>query len=278
VWVRSYLRRLSSTRLSYLIVARSIDREAECGLVRSGAIRAIRTSTETTGPAGTDPDGSARAGGWLMRAIVDPEIETYAETHSAPEPPHLARLAEETRAVTSAPQMMVGPLEGALLRTLVAMSGARRVLEIGTFTGYSAISMAAALAPGGHIVTCEIDPRHAELARRHIEANDLADRIDVRLGRAIDTVRALEGPFDLVFIDADKESYADYYEAVLPLLSERGVICVDNVLWSGRILDEADADARTRAIAAFNEKVASDDRVEAVMLTIRDGLTLIRRR
>jgi caffeoyl-CoA O-methyltransferase len=213
-----------------------------------------------------------------MRAIVDPEIESYAEAHSAPEPPHLARLAEETRAVTSAPQMMVGPLEGALLRTLVAMSGARRVLEIGTFTGYSAMSMATALAPDGRIVTCEIDPRHAELARRHIEANGLADRIDVRLGRAIDTVRTLEGPFDLVFIDADKESYADYYEAVLPLLSERGVICVDNVLWSGRILDEADADVRTRAIAAFNEMVASDDRVEAVMLTIRDGLTLIRRR
>jgi caffeoyl-CoA O-methyltransferase len=213
-----------------------------------------------------------------MRAIVDPEIESYAEAHSASEPPHLARLAEETRAVTSAPQMMVGPLEGALLRTLVAMSGARRVLEIGTFTGYSAMSMATALAPDGRIVTCEIDPRHAELARRHIEANGLADRIDVRLGRAIDTVRTLEGPFDLVFIDADKESYADYYEAVLPLLSERGVICVDNVLWSGRILDEADADVRTRAIAAFNEMVASDDRVEAVMLTIRDGLTLIRRR
>ena len=213
-----------------------------------------------------------------MRSIVDPEIEQYAEDHSAPEPPHLARLAEETRAVTSVPQMMVGPLEGALLRVLVALSGARRVLEIGTFTGYSAISMAASLGPDGRIVTCEIDPRHAEIAQRHIAANGLADRIDVRVGRAIDTVRTLDGPFDLVFIDADKESYVDYYEAVLPMLSERGVICVDNVLWSGRVVDEREADARTRAIVAFNETVAHDDRVEAVMLTIRDGLTLIRRR
>jgi caffeoyl-CoA O-methyltransferase len=213
-----------------------------------------------------------------MRQIVDPEVERYAEDHSAPEPPQLARLAEETRAVSSAAEMMVGPLEGALLRLLVAVSGARRVLEIGTFTGYSAISMAAALAPGGRIVTCELDPRHAEVAQRHIAANGLAGRIEVRLGRAIDTVRTLAGPFDLVFIDADKESYVDYYEAVLPMLSERGLICVDNVLWSGRVVDEAEADARTRAIVAFNETVAHDDRVEAVMLTIRDGLTLIRRR
>jgi caffeoyl-CoA O-methyltransferase len=213
-----------------------------------------------------------------MRSIVDPDVERYAEAHSVPEPPHLARLAEETRAFSRVPQMMVGPLQGALLRTLVAISGARRILEIGTFTGYSAISMASALDGGGRIVTCEIDPRHAEIARRHIEANALADRIEVRLGPAIDTVRALDGPFDLVFIDADKESYAAYYEAVLPKLSERGFICVDNVLWSGRVVDDREADSATRAIVAFNEKIAGDDRVEAVMLTMRDGLTIIRRR
>jgi caffeoyl-CoA O-methyltransferase len=151
------------------------------------------------------------------------------------------------------------------------------VLEIGTFSGYSALSMASALPPGGRIVTCEVDPRAAEMARRHFQASPWADRIELREGPALATIAELRGRFDLVFIDADKVEYRDYYEAVLPLLSDRGVIAVDNVLWSGRVLDPDDERDDTRAIAAFNDHVATDRRVVAVMLTIRDGLTLIRR-
>ena len=209
--------------------------------------------------------------------IVDRGIEEYAAAHSGPEPEHLARLAEETRASTDAQRMMVGHLEGRFLRMLVALTGAKRILEIGTFTGYSSLSMAEALPSDGHITTCEISEKHAEIARRHIAASPYADRIDVRLGRAIDTIASLEGPFDLVFIDADKPSYHSYLEATLPLLAEGGVIAVDNVLWSGRVLDRDDS-SDTRAIVEFNEAVAADPRLDAVMLTIRDGVTLIRRR
>jgi caffeoyl-CoA O-methyltransferase len=174
--------------------------------------------------------------------------------------------------------MMVGPLEGRFLEMLVYLSQPRRVLEIGTFSGYSALSMAPALPPGGRIVTCDVDPKAAALARAHFEASPWADRIELRQGPALATLAELEGPFDLVFIDAEKVEYRDYYEAVLPLLSERGVIAVDNVLWGGRVLDPDDPRDDTKAIAAFNDFVVSDPRVVAVMLTIRDGVTLIRRR
>ncbi|HWC11893.1 MAG TPA: class I SAM-dependent methyltransferase [Acidimicrobiales bacterium] len=213
-----------------------------------------------------------------MSPAVDESLEGYAAEHSTPEPELLAAVAAETRAILSDPQMMVGPLEGRFLEMLVHLSGARRVLEIGTFSGYSALSMAAALPPDGRIVTCELDPERAAVARRHFDASPWADRIEVRVGPALDTVATLEGPFDLVFVDAEKTEYLDYYEAVLPLLSERGVIAVDNVLWFGRVLDPSDHSESTRAIRAFNDHVAGDDRVVAVMLTIRDGVTLIRRR
>ena len=213
-----------------------------------------------------------------MAEIVDPQIEQYAVAHTASEPAHLAALAEETRAKTTAPQMMVGPLEGRFLAALVAMQRPRLVVEIGTFTGYSALSMAEALPPGGRIVTCDISEEHAAIARRHIGGSPWADRIDIRVGHALDTLATLEGPFDLVFIDADKTSYLAYYEAVLPKLAADGVIAVDNVLWSGQVLDEQDASPDTTALRAFNDHVAADDRVEVVMLTIRDGVSLIRRR
>ena len=213
-----------------------------------------------------------------MSPVVDEGLEGYAAEHSTPEPELLAAVAAETRAVLSDPQMMVGPLEGRFLEMLVHLSGARRVLEIGTFSGYSALSMASALPTGGHIVTCELDPETAAVARRHFDESPWADRIELRVGPALETIAALEGPFDLVFVDAEKTEYLDYYEAVLPLLAERGVIAVDNVLWYGRVLDPADDSDSTRAIRAFNDHVAADERVVAVMLTIRDGVTLIRRR
>jgi len=222
-----------------------------------------------------------------VTSLVPEDVERYAAEHTTPEPDLLVALAAETRESTDGAGMMVGPLEGRFLQTLVYLAGARRVLEIGMFTGYSALSMAAALPPDGRIITCDINPATEAIARRHIEASPWADRIDIRMAPAIETIAGLEGPFDLVFIDADKGSYRDYYEAVLPLLAERGLIVVDNVLWSGRVLEPGlrgpnamtgpDADADTRAIAAFNDHVASDPRVVAVMLTIRDGVTLIRR-
>jgi caffeoyl-CoA O-methyltransferase len=210
--------------------------------------------------------------------FIDEAVERYAEEHSDAEPEHLARLAEETRGSTRAPGMMVGRLEGRFLRMLVAITGAKRILEIGTFTGYSALSMAEALPEGGSIVTCELDDVHAEIARRHIAASEHADRIEIRMGRAADTLKTLSGPFDMVFIDADKGGYREYLEASLPLLSENGFIAVDNVLWSGRVVGEGDGSDDTRAIIAFNDAVANDSRLERIVVPIRDGVTLIRRR
>jgi caffeoyl-CoA O-methyltransferase len=176
-----------------------------------------------------------------------------------------------------APQMLTGTVEGRLLEFLVYATGARRILEFGTYSGYSSISMAAALAPGGHIDTCEIEERHAAVANRYIEEAGYADRITVHLGPALETVERLEGEFDLVFIDADKANYVNYYEAVVPRLSSRGLIAADNTLWSGRVLDDSDDSEGTVAIRAFNEHVLADERVVSVMLTVRDGVTLIRR-
>ena len=211
-----------------------------------------------------------------MAFIVSDEIDRYAEEHTTPPPELLAALAEETRATLPTPQMLTGTVEGRLLEMLVWASEARRVLEIGTYSGYSALSMAAALPPGGHIDTCEIEEQHAEVARRYIDQSPHADRITVHVGPALETIERLEGDFDFVFIDADKENYVNYYEAVLPRLAERGLIAADNTLWSGRVLDESDDDEGTRAIRVFNEHVRADPRVTSVMLTVRDGVTLIR--
>ncbi|MGZ4597966.1 MAG: O-methyltransferase [Actinomycetes bacterium] len=210
--------------------------------------------------------------------IVDPRIEDYAAAHTSPEPDYFATLAENTRSSTTAPGMMVGTLEGRLLAALVAMQRPQRVLELGTFTGYSALSMAESLPPGGRIITCDISEEHVALARRHIEASPYADRIEIRVGPALESIAGLDGPFDFVFIDADKVNYLAYYEAVLPKLAPDGVIAVDNVLWSGRLLDDGDTDPSTLAIREFNDRVVADDRVEVVMATVRDGLSLIRRR
>jgi len=210
--------------------------------------------------------------------VTRQDVDQYAEAHSSPEHPLLAEVAAETRATQEAHGMMVGLLEGRFLETLVWLSGARRILEIGTFTGYSALSMAAAMPPDGRLVTCEVNPERAAVARRHFDASPWAERIEVRVGPALDTVASLDGPFDLVFIDADKANIRNYYEAVLPKLGPRGLIAVDNVLWSGRVLDPADQTDDTVAIRAFNDFVPTDERVTAVMLTVRDGVTLLRRR
>ena len=209
--------------------------------------------------------------------IVPDGIEAYAEAHTTAPGELLERLAEETRATMDSPQMMVGAIEGRFLELLVRLSGARRVLELGTFTGYSSICMAAGLPDGGRIVTCDVNPAAVEVARRYAAEAGVIDRIEYMVGPAIETLDGLDGPFDLVFVDADKDGYVDYYEAVLPKLAAGGVIVADNTLSGGRVVDE-DPEGTAAAIVRFNEHVRADERVVAVMLTVRDGITLIRLR
>jgi caffeoyl-CoA O-methyltransferase len=207
--------------------------------------------------------------------IVDPQVEEYAEAHTAPEGELFERLAAETHEKTTAPQMMVGRIEGRFLGVLVRGLRARRVLELGTFTGYSSISMALALPSGGRVITCDVNEETTAIARRYAEEAGVADRIDYRLGPGLETIEQLDGPFDVVFIDADKLNYVNYYEATLPLLAEGGLIVADNTLWSGRVIDETDNEDTTQAIRAFNDHVAEDARVENVLLTVRDGMNLV---
>jgi caffeoyl-CoA O-methyltransferase len=209
--------------------------------------------------------------------IVEPDVEAYAEAHTEPPGEVLERLAQETRERTAIPEMMAGPLQGRLLAFLVGAMRARRVLEIGTFTGYASICMASALPAGGRVVTLDVNEETTEIARRYATEAGVVDRIDYRIGPAAATMADLDGSFDFVFIDADKGGYLDYYEASLPLLADGGLIAVDNVLWSGRVVQDS-ADGPTAVMKQFNDHVRDDPRVETVMLTVRDGLTLIRKR
>jgi caffeoyl-CoA O-methyltransferase len=209
--------------------------------------------------------------------IVPEDIDAYAEAHTTPPPELMAELAAETKATLSSPGMLTGTVEGRLLEQLVFALRARRVLELGTYSGYSSLSMAAALPEGGHIDTCEVDEAHAEVAQRYIDRSPYADRITIHLGPALETIERLGGEWDFVFIDADKENYANYYEALLPRLAPGGLMAIDNTLWSGRVLDDADDSEATRAIRDLNDRIAADDRVIAVQLTVRDGVTLVRR-
>jgi caffeoyl-CoA O-methyltransferase len=213
-----------------------------------------------------------------MTDITDPEIEAYAEAHTSPEAPLLVELAEATRKFSEMSGMMVGRLEGRFLKMLVAAGHARRVLEVGTFTGYSALSMAEALPADGELITCELNERHAEMARSFIARSPYRDRIRVAMGRGIDTMAGLEGPFDFVFIDADKPSYRAYYERALELIAANGLIAIDNMLWSGRPLDPSDRSESTTSIRELNDFITADPRVECVLLPIRDGVMLIRKR
>lgn len=211
-----------------------------------------------------------------MLTLVPEAIERYAHAHTAPAPDLLRELQAETEQVMGRrSQMLSGPIEGALLQFLIASLGARRVLEIGTFTGYSALMMAAALPEGGRLITCDVNPDALAIAGRYFARSPYGSKIEVREGPALETIGTLTEPLDLVFIDADKTNYLNYYEAVLPRLAERGVIAVDNVLWSGRVLDPKEDN--DRAIAGFNDRIHNDPRVTNVILTVRDGLMLIRR-
>ena len=187
-------------------------------------------------------------------------------------------LREETRQRMEAPQMIVGPLEGAFLKMMTQLVQATSVLEIGMFTGYSALCFAEALPANGKVLTCEVDEEAATLARKYFARSPTGKKIEIRMGPAIDTMRHLTGPFDLIFIDADKLNYVNYYRRSLDLLSPQGVMLIDNVLWDGDVLKQPPPDEKTAAIQELNSTVASDPRVSAVLVTIRDGLLVVRKR
>jgi len=212
-----------------------------------------------------------------MEKLVPSEIEAYAEMHSMPESSVCRALREETRRTMEYPQMVVGPLEGAFLKMMTQLVGAKRVLEIGMFAGYSALCFAEALPDDGTVITCEIDEQSAAVARRYIAQASVGNKISIRMGPALDTMRTLTGPFDLIFIDADKTNYLNYYRRSLDLLAPKGVILIDNVLWSGEVLKQPPPDESTAAIQELNRTVAADPGVTAVLVTIRDGILVVRR-
>jgi caffeoyl-CoA O-methyltransferase len=209
--------------------------------------------------------------------IASEEIERYAEAHTTPPSELQRRLAEETRETLRSPQMLTGLVEGRLLEFLVFATRPRRVLELGTYSGYSSLAMASVLPTGGHIDTCEADEEHAAVARRYLDEAGVGDRVTIHLGPALETIEGLEGEFDFVFVDADKVNYPAYYEALVPRLSPNGLMVLDNTLWSGAVA-EPDDSSETRMFVELNERIASDPRVVAVVLTVRDGVTLVRRR
>jgi len=203
------------------------------------------------------------------------DLDAYLDAVTTPPADFLQRLEAETRATQSSPGMLTGPLAGRLLDLLVWATDARLVLEIGTYTGYSAITMAGALGEGGRLITCELDPDRAAFAREHMDASPYGDRIQIEVGPALETIAGLDGPFDLVFIDADKTGYPDYFEAVLPKLAPRGLIVLDNMLRGGRVL-EPGGDEGTVAIRELSERLAADPRVAVALLPVRDGMTVVR--
>jgi predicted O-methyltransferase YrrM len=216
------------------------------------------------------------------RTFLPQPLERYLFEVLSPITPVQRRLREETQRHPHA-QMQIGPDQGLFLGLLVRILGARRVVEVGTFTGYSALAMALALPPGGRVLCCDVSEEWTAIARRYWKEAQVEDRIDLRLGPARDTLTTLlaqEGPGsqDLAFIDADKSSYDAYYELCLRLLRPGGIITIDNVLWSGRVADPKVTDADTAALRALNLKIRDDARVDACVLTVGDGLTLARKR
>ena len=211
-----------------------------------------------------------------MNRLVSADIEAYAQAHSISESDLCRALREETQRRMKSPQMIVVLLEGAFLKMMAQLVQATSVLEVGMFTGYSALCFAEALPADGTVLTCELDEEPAALARQYFARSPIGKKIEVRMGPALDTMRHLKGPFDLIFIDADKINYVNYYRRALDLLSPRGVILIDNVLWDGDVLKQPAPDEKTAAIQELNRVVSSDPRVSAVLVTIRDGVLVVR--
>jgi caffeoyl-CoA O-methyltransferase len=213
-------------------------------------------------------------------SLLAPEIADYIAERTAAPDDVLVRLQARTAELGRAAGMQIGADQGALLTLLTRLVGATSAVEVGTFTGYSSISIARGLAPGGRLLCCDVSEEFTALARDAWAEAGLTDVIELRIAPAIETLRALpdDATIDLVFIDADKGGYASYFEELLPRVRPGGLLLVDNTLWSGRVVDDTADDADTLAIKAFNDAVAADDRVESYLLPIGDGLTLIRKR
>jgi caffeoyl-CoA O-methyltransferase len=212
-------------------------------------------------------------------SLLPPEIARYIAERTAPPDDVLAELQERTRQLGRVAGMQIGADQGALLTMLTRLVGARRAVEVGTFTGYSSICIARGLAPGGHLLCCDVSEEFTAIARTAWAAAGLEDVIELRLAPALETLRALppDPVIDLVFIDADKGGYASYFDELLPRVRPNGLLLVDNTLWSGRVVDDDATDDDTAAIKAFNDKVAADERVESYLLPVGDGVTMIRK-
>jgi caffeoyl-CoA O-methyltransferase len=211
---------------------------------------------------------------------LDDRLYAYLLAHRTPDDALLQELQRETARLGEKASMQISPDQGTLLSLLVRAIGARRALEVGTFTGMSALCIARALPPDGKLLACDLSAEWTSVARRYWERAGVADRIELVVGHAAETLRALprEPAFDFAFLDADKTGYVDYYEEILPRLRPNGLLAVDNVLWSGRVIRASVRDADTRAIRAFNDRVAADARVESVILPVADGLAVVRKR
>lgn len=207
--------------------------------------------------------------------FIDKEIEEYAKLYTSNEPQLLKELAEFTETNMPMAQMLTGKIEGRLLKMLVALTRAKSILEIGMFTGYSALSLAEALPEDGRLLTCDIDEEVAKLAKEYFARSPHGSKITVQLGPALETLAKTKETFDLVFLDADKENYVKYYQSIIPKLNSNGLLVIDNCLWSGKVLEpEAESDI---AIHALNQLIVTDPRVENVVLTVRDGVNLVRK-
>jgi caffeoyl-CoA O-methyltransferase len=211
---------------------------------------------------------------------LSPEIHTYIVDHGTPPDDVQRELIERTNDLGAIARMQIAPEQGAFMTILTRLIDTRLAIEVGTFTGYSSLCIARGLAADGRLVCCDVSEEWTAIAQEYWSRGGVSDRIDLRIGPALETLGNLprQEQFDLAFIDADKENYANYYEAILPRLRRNGVILVDNTLWSGAVVDESSSDESTVAIRAFNDKVAADERVDTVQLAISDGLTLLRKR
>ena len=211
---------------------------------------------------------------------IDEDLAAYVTAHVGGRDEVLREVERETAELGSLANMQTSPEQAALLELLARATGARRAIEIGTFTGYGAIRIARGVGRDGSLLCCELEQRWADVARSNLDRAGVGDRVEIRVAPALDTLRSLpaEPAFDLAYLDADKTGYPDYYDELVPRLRPGGLLAIDNVLMSGRVLEPAEDDDGARAVAALNDRIPSDDRVESVMLAMADGLTLVRRR
>lgn len=208
--------------------------------------------------------------------FIDPKLHEYCEQHSGTEAEVLKKLDRETHAKVMMPRMLSGHLQGQFLAMISKMCQPKLILEIGTYTGYSAIYLAQGLAEGGRLITIDLNEELEQMAKRYWAEAGVSEKIDYRIGNGLELISDIDGPFDLVFIDADKKNYSNYYDLIIDKMAPGGIILADNVLWSGKVIDESAKDKDTIAIKEYNLKVQEDDRVDNMLLPLRDGIMMAR--